>query len=214
MKSHTVEFTAKELIKSISAPLAPVALFALAMQAGVHFGLLPSPRPTLNVDSTILVHQAESSRARSGAEVVLLGDSSCLMNVNARQLGDALGRRALNLGTFSFLDLGTYTRLLREFTRANPGQPRVVVLLMHPAALRRAGSEPYPAAVFNHFLAGTDHHRLETFAGHFNAFSGVDAFQSRLLSRALPTPFTNVFGRFYGFSADLERFMSARDGGA
>jgi hypothetical protein len=192
----------------------PVVLFALVMQAGARFGLLPTPRPALDVDRTIIIHQAESSRTRSGAEVLLLGDSSCLMNVNARQLGDALGRRALNLGTFSYLDLGAHARLLREFTRANPGQPRVVVLLMHPEALRRVDSEPYPLAVLTHFLAGADHYRFGTFGGSFNAIIGVDAFQGRLLSRALPTPFTNSFGRFYGFTTGLERFMSAHDGSA
>ncbi len=214
MKSHTVEFAPRELLQLVAAPLVPVLLFALVMQAGARFGLLPAPRPALDVDRTILIHQAESSRARSGAEVLLLGDSSCLMNVNARQLGDALGRRALNLGTISFLDLGVHARLLREFTQANPGQPRAVVLLMHPEALRRAGSEPYPLAVLTHYLAGTDHHRTGTFAGRLNALSGVDVFQGRLLSRALPTPFTNSFGRLYGFTTDLERFMSARVGGA
>jgi len=214
MKSHTVEFTPKELLQLVGAPLVPVVLFAVVMQAGARLGVLPAPRPALDVDRTILIHQAESSRARSGADVVLLGDSSCLMNVNARQLGAALGLRALNLGTISFLDLGAHARLLREFTQANPGQPRAVVLLMHPEALRRAGSEPYPLAVLTHFLAGADHHQAGTFAGTFNNISGVDAFQGRLLSRALPTPFTNSFGRFYGFTSGLERFMSARDGSA
>lgn len=214
MKSHTVAFTPKGLLNLVAPPLMPVVLFALLMQAGARLGLLPAPRPALDADRTILVHQAESSRARSGAEVVLLGDSSCLMNVNARQLGDSLGRRALNLGTISYLDLGAHARLLREFTQANPGQPRVIVLLMNPEALRRAGSEPYPLAVLTHFLAGEDHHRQGTVAGRFNALAGVDAFQGRLLSRVLPTPFTNSFGRFYGFTTGLERFMSARDGGA
>ena len=216
MKSHAVEFTPKELLQLVGAPLVPVALFALVMQAGAGLGVLPSPRPTLDVDRTILIHQAESSRVRSGADVVLLGDSSCLMNVNARQLGSALGLRALNLGTFSFLDLGAHARLLREFTQANPGHPRIVVLLMNPEALRRIGSEPYPLAVMERFLAGTDYHQTDTLGGSFNALSGVDGFQGRLLSRALPTPlpFTNSFGRFYGFTSGLERFMSAHDGSA
>ena len=214
MKSHSVEFRPRELLNLVAPPLVPVALFALAMEGGARFGVFPAPRPALDVDRTILIHQAESSRTRSGAEVILLGDSSCLMDVNARQLGVALGRRALNLGTISFLDLGAHARLLREFTQAYPGQPRAVVLLMHPEALRRAGSEPYPLAVLTHFLAGTDHHQAGTFAGRFNAINGVDVFQGRLLSRALPTPFTNSFGRFYGFNTGLERFMSAHDGSA
>jgi hypothetical protein len=214
MKSHAVEFTPRELLRLVVPPLVPVVLFTLVMQTGARFGLLPAPRPALDADRAIIVHQAESSRARSDAEVVLLGDSSCLMDVNARQLGEALGQRALNLGTISYLDLGAHARLLREFTQANPGHPRVVVLLMNPAALRHPGSEPYPLAVLTHFLAGNDHHRLDTFAGRFNAFSGVDAFQSRLQSRALPTPFTDSFGRFYGFTTGLERFMSEHNGSA
>jgi len=216
MKSHTVEFTRKELLKLVAPPLVPVVLFALAMQAGERFGLLPAPRPALDVDRAILIHQAEASRARSDAEVVLLGDSSCLMNVNARQLGNSLGRRALNLATFSYLDLGTHARLLREFAQANPGHPGIVVLLMHPEALRRGGSEPYPLDVLTHYLAGEDHHRFGTFAGTVNALSGVDAFQGRVMSRALPTPlpFTNGFGRIYGFSTGLERFMTEHNGSA
>jgi len=33
-------------------------LFAVVMQAGARLGVLPAPRPALDVDRTILIHQA------------------------------------------------------------------------------------------------------------------------------------------------------------
>ncbi len=214
MKSHTAEFAPKDLPRLVAGPLLVVVLFAAVLHAGARLRLLPASRPALDTDRTVILHQAEASRAHSDADVLLLGDSSCLMDVDARQLGDALGRRALDLGLNSHLDLGAHALLLREFTAANPGRPRAVVLLMHPGALRRVSSEPYPLAVLTNFLAGTDQCRNETPEGRVGCWTGAELFKARLLSRAVPSPLGGSFGRFYGFSADLERFMSAHDGSA
>src|SRR6185436_14472323 len=146
MKSHRVEFTLRDLAALAGAPLAIVAVFSAVLHAGVALSLLPAPRPTFNTDQTVVVHQVEASRQRTDAEIVMVGDSSCLMDVDARQLGTALGRRVLNLGTISHLDLAAHALLLGEFTRANPGRPRCVVLLMHPEALRRVESERWALA--------------------------------------------------------------------
>src|ERR1043165_5713658 len=105
MRSHTVEFGSKDLLRLVGGPLVAVVLFALVLHAGARLGLLPAPRPTLDADRTVIIHQAEASRVRSDAEVLLLGDSSCLMDVDARRLGAALGHRVLNLGLNSHLDL-------------------------------------------------------------------------------------------------------------
>jgi hypothetical protein len=214
MKSHTTEITAKDLVRLVAGPLLIVVGLAAVMHGGARLRLLPAPRPALDTDRTVIIHQAEASRARGDAEVLLLGDSSCLMDVNARQAGDALGRRVLNLGLNSYLDLGAQALLLREFVAANPGRLRMVVLLMHPEALRRVGSEPYQLAILTNVLAGKDHFRSETLEGRIDCWSGAELFKGRLLSRAVPSPLSGSFGRFYGFSPDLERFMSARDGSA
>ena len=139
------------------------------MHGAAALRLLLAPRPALDTDRTILIHQVEASRARQEAEVVLIGDSSCLMDISARQLGQGLGRPVLKLGTLSYLDLNAYALLVREYARANPGRLREVVLLMHPEALRRASPEPYYVqtlqALLNHEMAQTDHSMHEAVAG-------------------------------------------------
>lgn len=214
MKSHTCEFEWKDLLRFVGVPLIPVALFALIMHGGARLHLLPAPRPALDTDRTIIIHQAQTSRTQSDAEVLLLGDSSCLMDVSARDLSARLGRPALNLGTVSYLDPAAYALLLRQSVTANPGRLRAVILLMHPEALRRTGSEPYHLNVLTNFLAVRDHFRNETLAGQISCVAGVDIFSGRVLSRVRPAPLSGAFGRRYGFTADLERFMAANQGSA
>jgi len=214
MKSHLVEFTPSELLRQIAGPMVAVGILALGLHLGARMQWLPRPRPALDSDRTVILHQADSSRERTDAEVVLLGDSSCLMDVDARRLTELLGRRVLNLGLNSHLDLAAQATLLGEFQRSNPGQPRVVILLMHPEALRRAGSEPYPLAVLTHYLAGTDHFRNGGVEGQILRWSGAEIFRGRYLSRIMPSPLGGSFGRFYGFSPDLENYMTRRNGSA
>src|SRR5882672_5615067 len=152
MKSHVCEFSPKDLLRFAGLPLFPLALFAIAMHLGAKLNLLPAPRPTLDTDRTILVHQAEASHSSHDAEVLLLGDSSCLMDVSARQLTEQTGRPALNLGTFSFLDLNAHALLLRNYAQANPNRLRAVVLLMHPESLRRLGPGHFYLSALTNYL--------------------------------------------------------------
>ncbi len=214
MKSHTCEFTPRHLLRLAGLPLIPLALFALAMHLGARLHFLPAPRPSLDTERTILIHQAEASRARQDAEVVLLGDSSCLMNLSARRLGEQLGQPVLNLGTFSFLDLAANTLLLREYVRANPGRLRAVVLLMHPESLRRLGSEPYYLSALTNFLNGSDHCEGDAGSRSAACLLGIEIFKGRVLSRALPTPLHGAYGRRYGFNRDLDEFLTRERGSA
>lgn len=214
MKSHTCDFSLRALLPLVLGPLLPLVVFAVAMQVGARTQLLPTPRPTLDTEQTILIHQAEAARSPQDAEVILLGDSSCLMNVSARQLGDALGRPALNLGTFSFLDVNSHAAMLREYSRTNPGRLRAVVLLMHAETLRRLGAEEFYTDALVHFWSGKDHTSSAAWHGQLNKMLGVDIFKGRLLARTLPLPLGGAYGRHYGFTADLERHLSVHRGSA
>jgi len=214
MKSHICQFTTRELIRFAGMPLVPLTLFAVVMHLGARFQLLPAPRPALDVERTILIHQAESARAVNDAEVVLIGDSSCLMDVSARLLGEKIGRSALNLGTFSFLDLNAHALMLREHARANPGRLRAVVLLMHPESLRRVGSEAYYLNALTNYWAGRDHCPGETISGRISCLLGMEVFKGRVLGRFLPAPLNGTYGRRYGFTCDLDRFLDQERGSA
>ena len=214
MKSHTCDFETKDLLQLIGWPLVPLAIFAGAMHLGARFQLLPAPRPTLDTERTILLHQADASRTPHDAEVLLLGDSSCLMDVSARQLSEQLGRPVLNLATFSFLDLNAQASMLREYAKANPTRLRAVVLLMHPEALRRVGSEPYYLKVLTDFWNDQDPPPGDTVGAQAAWFLGAEIFRGRILGRALPVALNGGYGRRYGFNHDLETYLASEHGSA
>jgi hypothetical protein len=90
----------------------------------------------------------------------------------------------------------------------------MVVLLMHPEGLRRVGSESYQLAILEAYLAGRDHSTTASAAGAINAWTGVDIATGRLLARCIPTPLRGDYGTYYGFTTDLERFMTQHSGSA
>jgi len=214
LNSHVCEFKVAELIRTVARPLAVVALFALAMHLGAQFQLLPTPRPTLDIDRTVLIQKAEASRSPQDAEILLLGDSSCLMDVSAALLTERLGHPVLNLGTLSYLSFNANALLLRHYTQANPGRLRAAVVLMNPEALRLPHAEEWQNFAFRSFLDGADFRLRRGFSDWLTGVLGVHIFQGRLLARALPRPLPGSFGRQYGFSDDLERYLKENRGSA
>lgn len=212
MKSHSTEFALRDLARTIAAPVAVAAALVILLHLAARAGALPSPRPTLDTDRTIVLHQVDAARREPLTDVVLIGDSSCLMDVSAAHLGAQLGRSALNLGTLSYLDPAAYGRLLAEFTRRHT--PKEILLLMHPAALRRLESETHHRLVLDRYLDGIDDSRPGSAQGGFNTWAGVDIVQGRLLARSLPTPLRGVYGAYYGFSWNLEDYMTRQRGSA
>jgi hypothetical protein len=214
MTSHTYDFAPRDLARVLGWPLVPVAVFALLMHAGVSLHLLPLPRPTFDVDRTILVHQLEACRATNDADVLLVGDSSCLMDVDARQLGAQLNRPVLNLGTLSYLDPNAWATLVREYVAANPGRLRAVVLLAHPEALRRTGAEVWHLDFMDRQLNGEDFVPMNGPLDWASDALGLEIFRGRVYSRILASALPGAYGRFYGFSDGLERYLIAHDGSA
>jgi hypothetical protein len=212
MKSHFYELTAKDVLAIVGSPLLVLSAFACAMHIGATVNLLPPPRATLDTDRTILFHQADASRRTQDASVLLIGDSSCLMDVSALQLSETLpaGESALNLGTLSYLDLRAFAGMLRHYAAANPARLRAVVLLMHPEALRRpAPAEDYVAALA-HFYEGTDHCGANV--PPLLCALGVEKFKSRVLSQMMPKPLPGIYGHRYGFTHDLWNYLSVHRG--
>jgi hypothetical protein len=214
MKSHVYQFTPQDLLQLIGLPLVPVALFALALHLSAAGHWLPAPRPTLDVDRTVLVHQAEASRQRDNAELLLLGDSSCLMDVSAPLLGQQLGRSVLNLGTFSYLDLNAYASLVRRHIEANPGRLRAVVLLMHPDALRQLSANAWYASFLQSFFEGKEQMPATNVVDRLPDLAGLEIFRGRVLARLLPRALPGAYGRYYGFTSDLDRFLTQHRGSA
>lgn len=215
MKSHTYEFTVRDLFALLVPPLGVVGLFAVLLHLSAAFHLLPPPRPTLDLGRTVLLHQAAASQSAQDANLLLLGDSSCLMNVAARPLGVWLpGVTALNLGTDNHLDPVSYATLLRHYTATNRAPLRAVVLLMHPEALRRAATEPGHTEMLTRFFDQADHSHGDGVYPRLAEWLGLDILKGRVLSRVVPAPLHQEFGMAYGFTSDLWQYLTANQGSA
>ena len=214
MTSHEYEFDARDVARLLGRPLLVVALFSIVIHALTWAGWLPRPWPALDMDRVILLHQADASRSRRPAEIILLGDSSCLMDVDTVRLGARLGRGVLGLGTLSYLDLESTGELLAGYARANPGFPRVAVLLMHPYSLRLRISTGYHAEALRCYLAGQDHFNQGTRQGRLDRWLGLEQWRGRVLARWLPQPLTGGYGTRYGFTHDLWHSLDANRGSA
>lgn len=214
MTSHEYRFTQRDVGRLVGGPLLVVALFAAAMQGLASLGWLPRPWPALDMDRVVLLHQAEASRSGAAADLVLLGDSSCLMNVDAVRLGQRLGIEVLNLGTLSYVDLETQGRLLATFAATHPGQPRAAVLLLHPHRLRLRPADRYHTEVLQRHLEGRDRSDDLTGSGRLGRWLGLDSWRERVLSRVLPWPLQGAYRVKYGFTHDLWHYLEANRGSA
>lgn len=213
MKSHTCEFSPAHGVRLCLGPVLVVMVFALAMKAGVATGWLPSPRPWHDADRTILHHQAAASRTLRPVNIVLIGDSSCLMDVSVPLLNRELpGTTALNLGTLSYLSLDAYADLLRPFAQTNRATLQTVVLLLHPDALRRAGESEYHRAILTSLLADADF--CPPNEPELLCRLGIETFRARVLTQLVPQPLTGALARHYGFSGNLWSFLAAHGGSA
>lgn len=213
-ESHRYEFARKDALALAVIPVVLPVLFALAMHLGARFSLLPPPFPALDADRVILLHQATPNSASRTADLVLIGDSSCMMDVSAVQLdamaGDA--RSSVNLGTLSYLDLRASASILSRHNAARPAPFKTVVLLMHPDALRTGGSTDYHADVLRSYYEGTDY--CQPVGARTLCLLGVEIFRGRILSRAIPRPLPGALGSTYGFTHDLWAFLAAHRGSA
>ena len=146
--------------------------------------------------------------------VILVGDSSCLMDVSAEDLTRHLGQSALNLGLLSYLDLPSFGILVRNCAHANPERLETVVLLLHPESLRLQTPSAYHRAQLEDYLAGRDARATVGIAGRLQTALGANLARGRLVARLIPTPLSGVYGRFYGFTHDFSRWLRAHRGSA
>lgn len=214
MTSHEYQFARRDVVRLAGGPLLVVALFAAAMQGLAWLDWLPRPWPALDMDRVVLLHQAEASRSAAAADLVLVGDSSCLMNVDAVRLGERLGLEVLNLGTLSYVDLETQGRLLATFAATHPGQPKAAVLLLHPHRLRLRPGDRYHTEVLQSHLEGRATSTALGGSGRLGRWLGLESWRERVLSRVLPWPLHGAYRAKYGFTHDLWRYLEANRGSA
>ncbi len=215
MKSHVYDFGVGDVARLLGGLLAPMVLFALVMRLGAGANLLPFPWPALDVDHTILTHQAQVSQTAGQADILLLGDSSCLMDISGDRLEELLQgtHHAINLGSFMYVGLEGNAAMLSRYVSANPGRLRAVVVLLHPEMLRGIEPVPHYLQFLSDYYARADFAEPDSFGGRLRGIFGLEIFQDRLLSRT-PLPLPGEYGRYYGFNLDLYGYMNRQHGSA
>lgn len=191
-----------------------VALLAgSALLHGLYRCGVLSPWPLLDMDRTILWQKIELADRGEPADLLLFGDSSCLMDVDARALGAAQGGvRVLNFGTVSHLSLASQMALLDRYLQHATTTPRRVVLLLHPDALRREEAVPAVESVFAAMQAGQVWREGRGLRARLDHVLGVDLLRQTLQARVLPVPILKGQGQRYGFTAQVREALRARDG--
>ncbi len=190
--------------------LGTAAIAALLLTAS-RLDLLPKPVPA-DLDRTILAAKAELASQPLPVDVLLLGDSSCMMNVDAPELSRRLNRRVLNLGTFSHLDLHSHAALLQQTLRTRTLPPAVVVLLMHPASLKRSSSEPAAERFLSACLSGETAGMLSPARYPAeSALAGV-VVRDRLIQPWVPSILRGDFATAYGSTRGIRRSLLAQAG--
>ena len=193
-------------------PFAAVVLATLAAASGLLHGLVRvgalTPWPLLDMDRTVLWQKVELAERGGLADLVLVGDSSCLLDVDAR----ALPGRTLNLGTVSHLSLAAHGRLLERYLARAPQLPGAVIVLLHPDALRR--EEPVPAveAALDAMLAGRFAGAGGGLRARVESVLGIELLRQGVQARVLPVPLARGQGARFGFTSVLRDELWAASG--
>lgn len=191
-----------------------VCLAALLRLSGA-VGLMPSRPITVDPNFGVLAHQSRAARSHHPAQILLVGDSTCLADIDARELSERLPGhpRVLNLGLIIWLDLQTYAEVVCDFCAANPGQVHTVVLLVTTqklAASRNAAQQEVwsQARAYERNPAGG------SLPGDTVDWFGLKYLRENLIANVVATPIPGHgegVGRF-GFCSESDAYMTAHDG--
>lgn len=202
----------RQYLANVAKGLSPVLIgLAIIVLIGrtVLFTAGRAPKREKNLEEIVVEHQFAAARSATGFNVLLVGDSSCLMDLDAKAMKEDQ-HRFLNLGMVSVLPLSSFGDIVHEYAARNPGQPETVVLLIHPEMMSIEGdfsavrlSEAKP------FTAEEGSKRVR-----FLEWSGILPLQERTLERVLPQPLPGKYGEFYGFDRSLQNFLDENGGSA
>ena len=190
--------------------LVALACVAGLLKAGHKLGWLLAAPVALDPEVTVLVHQSLASRAAPPAEIVLVGDSTCLTGVDAQELSNQLpGRpRVLSLALFIWLDLEVYGEAVADFASAHPVQVRTVVLLVTPAKLGGMGESYGGRTMWQEVHQARRPSELPDQPGGERDWLGAQLLRRRILSHGLATPQHGTGASFFGFSSEIDAYMT------
>lgn len=220
MISHQYQIKSSKFAKTILCPLLAFVTIGALFNTASAIRALPDPLPIVDMDRTVLSHKAWAANQPNDAHIVLVGDSSCLMNVNAIQLARMLTNSAINLGTLSYIDLESHAQLVQCFARTNPDQLKAVLLLLHPKTLRLAEPSSEHVSILREAITTQ---KKTSYVPPIHSASlkldswwrdplGIRIVREQLIARVVPIPLPGEYARAYGFTRDLWQVLSVQKG--
>jgi hypothetical protein len=153
----------------------------------------------------LIATQIDRAGTIDAPEVLILGDSSALMNIDPILLGHLLGRRVETLATVAYAGPRGMAALLDRL--ANRGlRPGLILLTMHSAGLAR---KPEWSTWTERVVRGPPDRQVET-----NLLRGALGKLNDLVSTTIYRPLEGAYGSYYGGLMDFERFVRLHHGGA
>jgi len=211
-RSHEFHFTAP----GAAALGVPTLIAFVVLVAGLHLlhelGWLPAPAPVLTGDEFVMRNRHEAALSNDPAELLIIGDSSAAMGVDAQALSVHLPGHppAYNLGLFLGLPMEVYAEAAQKFIEHHPGQVRAVVLLTTFSRLADARpSEPSLEHWRRIWSGGAGGAETETFS---EGWLSSGRLHDDVVARLLPFGMHGERGVFYGSIVHARQFASARRG--
>lgn len=203
-----VELHARDALVAAGTRLSAVLLAGTVLGALVALSCLPKPRALETMEEAVLTAKAALARSAVPARWIVIGDSACLMNLDARALAARTGQEALNLGTWRYLTFDAYAALLRARIEAGH-PPDKILLIVHPSTLRRSASDPASRELLEALLREAPRPRRGILAWTLGV---TDAARDRLLNRVLIRPLPQPYARRYGHTRHLARELMTTRG--
>ncbi len=152
----------------------------------------------------IVATQRDRAQGPLRASLLLLGDSSCLMGIDAAQLSARLGRHVENLCSLGYLGPAGYAAMLDQLLSSNP-RPDRLVLVFNPVQFdRRPEYEAWTQ------FASRDAPLPDP--SSYRAVASLDYVRTVWLDRVLYDPLPYGYGVYYGGGWQLMAELRERQG--
>ena len=211
MSLITKSINKRELICYFSLVIFNLFLSSLLLRVGIYFDLFPQSSSRLDVDRVIISNKVKLSKTKNNADILLIGDSSCLMNIDTKKFTDLSAKKTYNLGTLSYLDFESYGALLTNALNNN-NSVSLVCLFIHPEFLRRVTPSDTHVQFFR--SCNNDTYDNNTNKNNYiHSLLKLNIFENVFYSKT-PIPLKNNFSQFYGFTTFLDQYLNDHNGSA
>lgn len=210
-RSHEFQFPASALAVSIAPTLVAFSALVIMLHLLNWLDWLPAPQPVEGTDRVVMSRRVEMARSPSAAEVLIIGDSSSAIGVEAPLLGELLPGRpeVLNQGMFMGIGMDIYGQAAGEFVRHHPDQVRLVLLVVTAQQLQNTAMSHFHQRLWRDLLTATEVPRETT---RLRETLAADSTRERLINPLLPMTTYGHAGLFYGHTHHVRDWMATHGG--